>query len=195
MAYTFLIFEFGANEEAAQQARHKIDGWKQGFRLGHKLLSKFQRTEFEGDAAAAKSPAAETSHAAAKSGKHEERHEEKGKEKGKHAGKDAGGHKGKEVKGAHAGDKKGAHAGGKKTGDDASAAASSAGASPAAESADAADIRMIVRLDFSDHEKLSFQRWLERIPKEEPFHAAHGKIVKPGEAEYAKITDQFDSLS
>lgn len=43
MAHTFLIFDFGMDEEAAQQARHRIDGWKQGFRLGNKLQFKFER--------------------------------------------------------------------------------------------------------------------------------------------------------
>ena len=38
MAQTIMIFDFGTNEEAAQQARHKIEGWKQGFRLGEKML-------------------------------------------------------------------------------------------------------------------------------------------------------------
>jgi hypothetical protein len=37
MAHSFLIFDFGGNEDAAQQARHRIDGWKQGFRLDKKL--------------------------------------------------------------------------------------------------------------------------------------------------------------
>lgn len=44
MAQAFLIFDFSKNEEAAQQARHRIDGWKQGFRLGSKLQFKFERT-------------------------------------------------------------------------------------------------------------------------------------------------------
>ena len=43
MAHTFMIFNFGSNEEAAQQARHKVEGWKQGFRLGNKLMVKFDR--------------------------------------------------------------------------------------------------------------------------------------------------------
>ena len=43
MAHTFMIFDFGSDEEAAQQARHKVEGWKQGFRLGNKLMVKFDR--------------------------------------------------------------------------------------------------------------------------------------------------------
>ena len=41
MAHAFLIFDFGTNEESSQQARHRVEGWKQGFRLGNKILMKF----------------------------------------------------------------------------------------------------------------------------------------------------------
>jgi hypothetical protein len=37
-----MIFEF-PNEEKAQQARHKLEGWKQAFRLDKKLQVKFDR--------------------------------------------------------------------------------------------------------------------------------------------------------
>jgi len=37
MAYSFLVFDFGGDEDAAQQARHRIEGWRQGFRLDKKL--------------------------------------------------------------------------------------------------------------------------------------------------------------
>ena len=47
MPQSIFIFDFGTNEEAAQQARHKIDGWKQGFRLGNKMMLKFEREEIE----------------------------------------------------------------------------------------------------------------------------------------------------
>jgi len=40
MAYSFLIFDFGGDEDSAQQARHRIEGWKQGFRLDKKLQLK-----------------------------------------------------------------------------------------------------------------------------------------------------------
>ena len=82
MAQSFLIFDFGTDEEAAQEARHRIDRWKQAFRLDKKLLLKFDR---------------------------EEREEKKGN------------------------------------------------------GTEGQRIRVIVRLDFSDHEKLSQQRWLDRI--------------------------------
>ena len=54
MAQTFLVFDFGTNEEAAQQARHRIDGWKQGFRLGNKLQFKFERETADSEAEASK---------------------------------------------------------------------------------------------------------------------------------------------
>ena len=103
MAHDFLIFDFGTNEEVAQQARHKVEGWTQGFRLGKKMLLKFER-EAANDSSdsepEAKKPSATKKKSAAKS--------------------DA--------------------------------------AEPSAK------VRVLVRLDFSDHEKLSHQRWLDRIP-------------------------------
>jgi hypothetical protein len=53
---------------------------------------------------------------------------------------------------------------------------------------------LIVRLDFSDHEKLSHQRWLERIPSEEPFKSAHAQIVRAGQPDFKTTSDLFDSL-
>ena len=53
MAQSILIFDFGTNEDAAQQARHKVDAWQQGFRLGKKILLKFDRKESNGGAEAA----------------------------------------------------------------------------------------------------------------------------------------------
>src|SRR5580700_11044031 len=111
MAQSFLIFDFGSDEEAAQQARHRIDRWKQSFRLDKKLLLKFDRKEpeEEGDPKAAKT---------AKEGK-------EGSAEGR--------------------------------------------------------IVMIVRLDFSDHEKLSQHRWVERIPAEALFKDAHPKVIRHGD--------------
>src|SRR6202050_1998268 len=93
MAQTYMIFDFGTNEELAQQARHKIEGWKQGFRLGEKMSMKFERIGAEIPPDGGK-PA------------------KKGKE-----GKEAADH-----------------------------------------------VTVLVRLAFSDHEKLSYQRWIDRIP-------------------------------
>ena len=149
MAHSFLLFDFGGNEDAAQQARHRIDGWKQGFRLDKKLQVKFERKEQEANADAATAPAPK-------------------------AGKSS-------VKGkAKAGAKS------KSEGESASEAASAPG--------DSSQIRLIVRLDFSDHEKLSHQRWIERIPAEDPFKTANPQIVRAGEPEFKPTSDLFDSL-
>lgn len=47
MAHTYILFEFGTDEEKAQLARHKLEGWKQAFRLDKKLLYKLERAEDE----------------------------------------------------------------------------------------------------------------------------------------------------
>jgi hypothetical protein len=150
MAYSFLIFDFGRSEDAAQKARHRIDGWKQGFRLDKKLQLKFERQEEETKSLA--TPAASKP----KSGKSESK--AKGKQKAKDKSEEESGTK--------------------------------ADSSPE----ESSDIRLIVRLDFSDHEKLSHQRWLDRIPTEEPFSTASPKIVRAGDPEFQKVSDLFDSL-
>jgi hypothetical protein len=132
MAQTFLVFDFGSDEELAQQARHKVDGWKQGFRLDKKVLLKFKRSE----------PA-------------EDQEEAQGEEKS--------GSKSRRKK-------------------------------PAGNSAKE-NVQLIIRLDFSDHERLSHQRWLERIPAEAPFKDAQSKIIRQNDAEFAGTAEQFDSLS
>jgi len=113
MAQSYLIFDFGGNEDAAQQARHRVDGWKQAFRLGRKLELRFER----------QAPA------------------------------------------------------------------------EAADAANPLHLRLLVRLDFSDHEKLSHTRWLERIPAEAPFKGVPVEIVRPRDASYEKTTALFDSLA
>lgn len=109
MAQSFLVFDFGANEEAAQQARHRIEGWKQAFRLDKKIQLKFERKAPE---------------------------------------KTNGGEQ----------------------------------------------IRLIVRLDFSDHERLSHHRWLERIPAETPFKDAAPQVIRSGEPDFDRTAELFDSL-
>jgi hypothetical protein len=146
MAHSFLIFEFGGNEDAAQQARHKIDGWKQGYRLDKKLQVKFERNEQE--AKQDKTPVEAPKFAA--------------KEKGKPGAK--------------------------------SKSAAKASSKADAPAVDNPKIRLIVRLDFSDHEKLTHQRWVERIPTEEPFKTANPKIVRTGAPEFKTTSDLFDSL-
>jgi len=49
-------------------------------------------------------------------------------------------------------------------------------------------------LGFSGHEKLSEERWLQRIPAEEPFRDASPLVVKPGQAEFDVTEKQFDDL-
>jgi len=136
MAQTFLVFDFGSDEELAQQARHRVDGWKQGFRLDKKLLLKFDRTEPEGG--------------------NKEEDEEKTQ-----------------------GEKKGAAKSRRKK---------------SAEASLKENIQLIIRLDFSDHERLSHQRWLERIPAEAPFKDAQSKVIRQNDAEFAGIAERFDSL-
>ena len=55
-------------------------------------------------------------------------------------------------------------------------------------------IQLIIRLDFSDHERLSHQRWLDRIPAEAPFKDTQTKIVRQNDAEFAGTAERFDSL-
>src|ERR1700693_1948731 len=43
MAHTYLLFDFGPDEEKVQQARHKLESWKQAFRLDKKLQYKLER--------------------------------------------------------------------------------------------------------------------------------------------------------
>src|ERR1700683_3277336 len=133
MAHDFLIFDFGTNEEIAQQARHKVEGGTQGFRLGKKMLLKFEReaADDSADSAKAEKPAASKKKSATKA--------------------DA--------------------------------------AEPSAK------VRVLVRLDFSDHEKLSHQRWLDRIPAEEPFKSAKTEIIRQGQPGFTEAAELFDSLS
>jgi hypothetical protein len=44
MAHIYQQFDFGGDEEKAQLARHKLETWKQAFRLDKKLLYKFERS-------------------------------------------------------------------------------------------------------------------------------------------------------
>ena len=136
MPETFLTFDFGTNEDAAQQARHKLDGWKQAFRLDKKLLFKFDR----GDAA---SPAPEQT-VSEKTSKAKGKAEPEKKE---------------------------------------------------AQTAPAAPVKLLVRLYFSDHEKLSAQRWVQRIPAEEPFKAASPRVVHHGDADFAATSERYQALS
>jgi hypothetical protein len=137
MAHDFLIFDFGNDEETAQQARRKVDNWIQGFRLGKKMILKYEREDSADGAADAD---------------HEEKATKSGGEKKKAA---------KSAKNAE---------------------------SPA-------NVRVLIRLDFSDHEKLSHQRWLDRIPTEEPFKSKEAKIVRQNDPKFIEIAELFDTLT
>src|SRR5260370_39503736 len=68
---------------------------------------------------------------------------------------------------------------------------------PAAEkpaSAANGEVSLLVRLYFSSHEKLSEQRWLDRIPSAEPFQSASPKVVLHSDPEFESTDRPFDSL-
>ena len=127
MPQTFLVFSFDANEDAAQQARHRLDAWKQGFRLGNKVQFKLERQDSEPP---------EKAEAAGK-----------GKKKEKEKAPESNGR-----------------------------------------------VRLLVRLDFSNHEKHLFQQWLQRIPSEEPFKSARPEIIHSGQPAFDQTSDLFDNL-
>ena len=140
MAHTYILFDFGADEEAAQKARHKLEGWRQAFRLDKKLQIKFERGESTG------------SEAKGDSGKPEKpKLPTKAKEKPKTEDSDTA-------------------TGGNGT------------------------VKLLVRLYFSAHEKLSEQQWLARIPADELFKGAGPKVVHESDKEFPEILKQFDSL-
>jgi hypothetical protein len=148
MSHTYLRFDFGTDEGKAQQARHKLDDWKQAFRLDKKLLYKLDRAE------AAAAEAGEATKKPAKAGKLAA--SEKSKAKGK-------------SKSAEAVDEESApRANGK--------------------------LSLLVRLYFSSHEKLSEQRWVARIPVEEPFKGASPKVIGQEDPDFEKTDQQFESL-
>jgi len=154
MPHIYLLFDFAKDEEKAQQARHKLEGWKQAFRLDKKLLYKVERTPVadpastDGDAKPAKVEKSEKP--------------EKAKGKSKAAAKTE---------------------------------AKTEAPPPAPSPAPSEDIKLLVRLAFSGHEKLSEQRWVLRIPTEEPFHGASPKVVKGGDAAFEATEKQFEELA
>lgn len=151
MSHIYLKFDFGTDEDRAQQARHKLDGWKQAFRLDKRLLYKLDRPESEESGKAAKPEAGEKP---APSGK------TKAKAPAKASGKAESGETSQQKP------------------------------TPAANG----KVGLLVRLYFSSHEKLSEQRWLSRIPTEEPFKSASPKIIHPSDAEFESTDRQFEAL-
>jgi hypothetical protein len=147
MAHTYILFEFGTDEEKAQLARHKLEGWKQAFRLDKKLQYKLERAEDDAQ------PAAEQTQESDEAPKAEK---PKAKPKAKHKTKDA--------------------------------------EAPVEAAPPNGKVSLLVRLYFSGHEKLTEQRWLDRIPSEEPFKQASPRVVRQGEAQFDEIVKQFDTL-
>jgi hypothetical protein len=133
MAYTFLAFDFGADEEAAQRAKQTVDRWKQAFRLDKKLLLKFDREAADKKASSTEKPASR---------------KKAGAGKGDSAGEDNSDER----------------------------------------------ILILVRLDFSEHEKLSHQRWLDRIPTEEVFKKTHPRVIRPGDEDFGATAEKFEEL-
>ena len=152
MAHSYIRLDLGTDEEKAQQARHKLDGWRQAFRLDKKLQYKLDRPE------SAVSPAASAREPVAAPPE---------KSKGKVAEKTKG------------------------------KAASAKASAPATEKkapAPNGKVSLLVRLYFSSHEKLSEQRWLDRIPSEEPFKSASPKVVHQNDPEFESTDKQFEAL-
>jgi hypothetical protein len=158
MHNSFLIFDFGSNEGAAQQARHKLESWKQAFRLDKKLLYKFEREEPAADAAAASESAVADEKPASKSSKSKATPAKK-------------------------------------------SAKAKSSAKSAKEEDDAADVeptgntKLLVRLYFSGHEKLTYQRWIDRLPTEEPFKAASPRVIHQGDAAFDEANTRFENLA
>ncbi len=151
MAHSYIRFDFGTDEEKAQQARHKLDGWRQAFRLDKKLQYKLDRPDSAGVETVSK-PEPDAKAAAEKS-------------KGKATEKTKG-----------------------------QAASVKSSASAAEKPAANGRVGLLVRLYFSSHEKLSEQRWLDRIPSEEPFKSASPKVIHHGDAEFETTDKQFETL-
>jgi hypothetical protein len=158
MAHIYIRFDFGTDEEKAQQARHKLDGWKQAFRLDKRVQYKLDRPESAAGEAAAKPEATAKPAAAEKS---------KGKAATKSAAKTAG----------------------------KSAAKTDEPAGEKAVAASNGKVGLLVRLYFSSHEKLSEQRWVERIPSEEPFKSAAPKVIHHSDPEFEETDKQFEALT
>jgi hypothetical protein len=142
MAQTYLLFDFGPDEEKVQQARHKLESWKQAFRLDKKLQYKLEREQPAEPVAAEANP---------DSAKSEKAKPAKTKSKSKPKSDDE-------------------------------------------PTANSGPVKLFVRLYFSGHEKLSEQRWIDRIPTEEPFKSASPKTVRETEPAFADVLKQFDAL-
>jgi hypothetical protein len=136
MAHIYMLFDFANDEEKAQQARHKLEVWKQAFRLDKKLLYKFDRPEAEENDGEADEKPAKT------------KAPTKSKKKATKEEKDSG-----------------------------------------------EPVKLLIRLAFSGHEKLSEQRWVDRIPTEDPFQSAKPEIIKSADPNFDQTEKQFEDLA
>lgn len=153
MAHTYMVFEF-PNEEKAQQARHKLEGWKQAFRLDKKLQVKFDR------GAEATTESAETA------ADHEPAEEPKKGAKSKSSAKPSKAAKSKK----------------------------SEKSEKSESGADSGPVKLLVRLYFSGHEKMSEKQWLDRIPADELFKVAHPHVIHEKDVTFHDTLKQFDAL-
>jgi hypothetical protein len=159
----YIRFDFGTDEQKAQQARHKLDGWRQAFRLDKRVQYKMDRPEdAASEAAAAPATAAKPAVAA----------------------------KGQEKPAAKATTKTGG-----KSSEPKMAKVDATKPEAAKEAAADGRVGLLVRLYFSPHEKLSEQRWLARIPAEEPFKSASPKVIHQNDPEFEATDEQFESIS
>lgn len=53
--------------------------------------------------------------------------------------------------------------------------------------------RVAVHLAFEEFEKLAFERWLERIPREEVFAPAGVEVIRPGDERFRWAGEWFDA--
>jgi len=65
---------------------------------------------------------------------------------------------------------------------------------PAAAETPTGPVKLHLRLAFSGHEKMTEERWLKRIPTEEPFKEAASEIVKPSDGTFAEMEGKFEAL-
>lgn len=157
MAQSYLIFDFGSNEEAAEQARITIDRWKQAFRLDKKVMMKFDRSSEDGGEKSGEDGGEKSSEPDAAAKDHHTK---------KHANKNDAEEK-----------------------DSAPEQIPPERITP--ERITPERITLTVRLEFSDHERLSHQRWLARIPAEEPFKHAHPRVIESGNPKFAAVAEHF----
>jgi hypothetical protein len=152
MPHTYLLFDFATDEEKAQLARHKLETWKQAFRLDKKLLYKFDRAT-SGDGA---EPSVEEKPAKpaeeAKPRASQNPIQMKSEAKSGNAEPDT----------------------------------------PDTKEATLAEpVKLLIRLDFSSHEKLSSSAG-GSDPHRGPLPGRFPRVIKPNDTEFADTEKQFE---